>query len=64
MKNTKLALIFLFSMIVSWLGFSIIWTIVSGLPYIETLRQPEQLVGVMFLYWWMPGIFIIHDLED
>ena len=64
MKNTILALIFLLSLIVSWLGFSIIWMIISGLPYIETLRQPEQMVGLMFLYWWIPGVFIISDLED
>ena len=64
MKSTKLALIFLLSLIISWLGFSIIWMIISGLSYIETLRQPGQMVGLMFLYWWMPGVFILSDFED
>jgi len=65
MKNTKLCIVFILSMIASWLFFSIIWNVFdTNHTYIEVLRRPEQLVGVMFLYWWCPGLFIMEDLID
>ena len=64
MKNTTLFLVFIISMITSWLLFSILWNFLdTNHTYIEVLRRPEQLIGVLFLYWWCPGLFIIEDLE-
>jgi|JI10StandDraft_1071094.scaffolds.fasta_scaffold330692_3 hypothetical protein len=65
MKNTTLFLVFIISMITSWLLFSILWNFFdTNHTYIEVLRRPEQLIGVMFLYWWCPGLFIMEDLID
>ena len=63
MKNTLLAILFLFSMVLSWLFFTLIWTVFSDMTYFETLKDPRQALGLLFLYWWMPGMFIISDLE-
>lgn len=63
MKSTVLALVFILSIIVSWLLFSIIWNFFDvNHNYIEVLRQPEQVFGFWLLYWWYPGMFIIEDL--
>lgn len=64
MKNTILFLVFIASMIISWLLFSILWNFFdTNHTYIEVLRCPKQLIGLMFLYWWCPGLFIMEDLE-
>jgi len=64
MKNTLLAISFLLAMVSSWLFFTLIWTVFSDLSYLETLKQPEQMIGLMFLYWWFPGVFILSDLDN
>ena len=63
MKNTKLCIVFILSMIASWLFFSIIWNVFdTNHTYIEVLRDPAQVGGFIFLYWWCPGVFVIDDL--
>mgnify|MGYP003597084141 CR=1 FL=1 len=63
MKATTLAIVYVLSIIVSWLLFSIIWDFFNtNHNYIEVLRQPEQGFGLLFLYWWFPGVFILDDL--
>ena len=63
MKNTVLALVFILSMIVSWLLFSILWDFFDvNHTYTEVLRSPFQIYGLIMLYWWCPGMFIIEDL--
>jgi len=63
MKNTILCLVFIASMILSWLFFSIIWNVFdTNHAYIEVLRQPHQIIGFIALYWWCPGIFVLEDL--
>jgi hypothetical protein len=64
MKNTLSAILFLFSMVLSWLFFTLIWTVFSDMTYFETLKNPGQLAGFMLIYWWMPGLFIMSDLEE
>jgi hypothetical protein len=45
MKNTTLFLVFIISMITSWLLFSILWNFFdTNHTYIEVLRRPEQLI--------------------
>ena len=63
MKNTKLCIVFILSIIASWLFFSIIWNVFdTNHTYIEVLRDPVQVVGFIILYWWCPGVFIVDDL--
>ena len=63
MKNTKLCIVFILSIIASWLFFSIIWNFFDTKhTYIEVLRDPMQSMGLLFLYWWCPGVFVIDDL--
>lgn len=46
MKQTTLCIIFVLSMIVSWLFFSIIWNVFdANHTYVEVLRNPEQVFG-------------------
>lgn len=63
MKNTFLAISFLLAMVSSWLLFTLIWTIFSQMSYMDTLRDPGQIIGLFVLYWWFPGMFVISDLE-
>ena len=63
MKATTLAIVFVLSMIISWLLFSIIWNFFDvNHTYIEVLRHPAQVGGLLMLYWWFPGLFILDDL--
>jgi hypothetical protein len=65
MKNTMKAIVFIISMIISWLLFSILWNVFDvNHNYIEVLRTPEQSLGFMFLYWWFPGMFVLTDLDN
>lgn len=64
MKNTILFLVFIASMIASWLLFSILWNFFdTNHTYIEVLRCREQIFGFMLLYWWCPGFIIVQDLN-
>ena len=64
MKNTFLAIVFVLCMIISWLLFSVIWNIFNDLSYLETIRNPNQIYGLAFLYWWFPGMFVMEDLSE
>lgn len=64
MKNTAKSMAFILSMILSWLLFSIIWDFFdTNHTYVEVLRRPEQFTGLLLLYWWFPGVFILADMD-
>lgn len=64
MKNTAKSMAFILSMILSWLLFSIIWDFFdTNHTYVEVLRRPEQFIGLLSLYWWFPGVFILADMD-
>lgn len=64
MKNTKILLTFIVSMILSWLFFTIFWALFAQMSYYQTLINPGQFAGFVMLYWWCPGVFIIADIFD
>lgn len=58
-------MVMLISIVCSWLFFSIIgWVFSDHLSYYDVIRHDGQLVAVLFLYWWCPGILILADMYD
>jgi hypothetical protein len=48
-------------MILSYFTFSILWAFIGDMPYVECLRSPAQVFGLITLYWWFPGMFYLDD---
>ncbi len=64
MKSTILLIVFILCMIISWLFFTGFASFFAKMDYVECLRNQYQLLALIFIYWWCPGIFVCSDIED
>jgi hypothetical protein len=64
MKNTIRAVVYMICILASYFSFTVLWSLLSEVDYIQCLRAPQQMYGLFFIYWWFPGIFVLEDISQ
>jgi hypothetical protein len=64
MKTTKVMLVFLGVLVITWISLgTIAWIFSSQITYKEALILPG-VVGLLFIFGWIPAVIVSIDYEE
>ncbi len=64
MKNTMMCLAFLLSFLAAYLLTTIGAWLLNDMTFKAVASSEYHIIGCMFVYWWLPGFFVLSDVEQ